>query len=130
LNQEPHIPYFQIDPFPVVFGIATSKKAFDREIKRLDIHLNDLSWSKKGARTNAFVSDSDEMCIIVSIDTKAHKQSPPELRANIYAHEAVHVFQYVMEHVGEDEPGKEVEAYVIGRIVEQIHEHIESKINT
>ena len=34
------------------------------------------------------------------------------------AHEAVHVVGYLLEHIGEDEPGEEIRAYLTGWVVE------------
>lgn len=39
---------------------------------------------------------------------------------NTLIHEGVHVFQNIMEFIGEDKPGKEVEAYTIADIVENL----------
>ena len=52
--------------------------------------------------------------IVVGLNRPMHKSR--EALIGTMVHEAVHVFQYCMDRIGEDEPGTEVEAYTVESI--------------
>ena len=62
----------------------------------------------KQAQTNMFVRDDGYAVVVVLLN--------PDLddfdSISMLAHESVHVKQYVLDHLGEDEPAHEEEAYV------------------
>ena len=61
------------------------------------------------AQTNGFDSGDDLVCFVL---LGAEVRDADQLAA-LMAHEAVHVSQIVLDHVGEDEPGEETRAYLV-----------------
>ncbi|MCH4181379.1 MAG: hypothetical protein LKF44_08320 [Atopobiaceae bacterium] len=60
------------------------------------------------AQTDAFVRDDGFMVMVVWLDAALDDFDS----ISMLAHESVHVKQYVLDHLGEDEPAHEEEAYV------------------
>ena len=61
------------------------------------------------AQTNGFDSGEDLVCFVL---LEADVRDADQLAA-LMAHEAVHVSQIILDHVGEDEPGEETRAYLV-----------------
>lgn len=123
--------YFTVDPFPVSIGVFTEEKHLDTEIKRLGIKTNDqsLDWKSYGGRVVRLDNqETDATLLLVMIDAKSLLEDDIDTRVSIYAHEAVHVFQFLIDAIGEDEPGHEIEAYCIGYITSQIFNILEKAI--
>lgn len=57
---------------------------------------------------------------VVCLSPDATTDFDPITVASMLVHEAVHVFQYLCESIGEKSPGIEFEAYSIQRISEQL----------
>lgn len=98
-------------------ALATTEKGFKRELKHLGL-------SKDSARFPAgrFVGNVTELisaqgarCAIVSLQPRG-KRSKADTVATI-VHEAVHVWQYMRDFIGEDKPSSEFEAYSVQGIV-------------
>ena len=64
------------------------------------------------AQTNGFDSGEDLVCFVL---LEADVRDADQLAA-LMAHEAVHVSQIVLDHVGEDEPGEETRAYLVQNV--------------
>lgn len=61
---------------------------------------------------------------IVCIDPEKTAGMDGMTIAALLAHEAVHVKQEIMRHIGEREPGDEIEAYVVQNVVDELlHEY-------
>lgn len=67
-----------------------------------------------GAHTEWLRSDSGEGIVLVAIDGKSERDALEVIMTLV--HEAVHVWQFLCRHIGEDAPGIEMEAYGIEAI--------------
>lgn len=112
------VEYYGMGQWPIFVGFTTSRKAFKREMKRLSVSpcpeflVNDRS----NAATHFFTHEGQTTCIITMNKPEANR--PVEQVAGMIAHEAVHVAQELWENVGEREPGKEAEAYLVQMITQ------------
>ena len=61
------------------------------------------------AQTNGLDDGHDLVCLVL---LEAEVRDADQL-ASLMAHEAVHVSQMILDHVGEDEPGEETRAYLV-----------------
>lgn len=97
---------------PVAIGFCATKKAWDREIKRLN---GDQPWpgaADRGGYTLLGTNDKTGCStIIVCIGNGAERDAMEVIMTLL--HEAVHVWQFVREVMGEKSPGIEMEAYGI-----------------
>jgi preprotein translocase subunit Sec63 len=115
---EPHIQYFDMGPWPVYLGFTKSKKAFAKEMKRLDVSgVEFLATDHSSATTHMLRAGGVQTYIIAMGSTKG--RSIQQI-ASLIAHEAAHVAQDMWEQLGEKSPGKEAEAYLIQHIVQCI----------
>jgi 4-hydroxyphenylpyruvate dioxygenase-like putative hemolysin len=117
VSDEPHITYFNMGAWPIFVGFTQSRKAFNKEMKRLgnkDVRF--LASNHASATTHILEKDGTTACIIALGDVKGRS---PEQIAGLIAHEAVHVAQELWANVGEREPGKEAEAYLVQQIVQE-----------
>lgn len=117
MTEKPRITYFGMGPWPVYVGFTTKPKAFAKEMARLGITdppkfvANDHSH----ATLHTFTAGGPITMIIT-----AHKddEQSPEAWAGLIAHEATHVAQLLWEHLGEDQPGREAEAYIVQMVTQ------------
>lgn len=61
------------------------------------------------AQANGFDDGEDLVCLVL---LEVEVRDADQLAA-LMAHEAVHVSQMILDHVGEDEPGEETRAYLV-----------------
>lgn len=116
MTDEPHIPYFNMGQWPLFVGFTTSRKAFAREVKRLgNPTVKFLASDHSSATMHTFVEDGSTVCII-AMEKPAGRSN--EQVAGMIAHEAVHVAQELWARIGEREPGREAEAYLVQMIVQ------------
>jgi len=97
---------------PVAIGFCPNAKAWDREIKRLN---GDQPWptsADKGGYT-LLGTNSETGCstTLVCIGRGAERDAMEVILTIL--HEAVHVWQFVRQVIGEHHPGIEMEAYGI-----------------
>lgn len=100
---------------PVAIGLCPSQKAWDREIKRLN---GDQPWpdgANHGGHTLLGVNNvTGTARILVAIGNGAERDALEVILTLV--HEAVHVWQFLCKHIGETDPGIEMEAYGIEEI--------------
>ena len=110
------IKYLDITPFPASVGVTTSETDYIKEMKRL--HIYDpppFTNSGMDGSTNFFIH-ANNLYIIVTI--KANNKTSKKQLIGLVVHEAVHVWQAVLESIGEDNCGDEITAYNIQNIVQ------------
>lgn len=109
--------YFDMAMFPMYFGFTTSEKAFQREMRRLKV-ASPPKWVSDGAGATTHMLDNERrnsLCI-VCIDLRgSHSKAAT---CGLLAHEAVHVYQQLLQETGEKQPGIEFEAYTIQYITQ------------
>lgn len=118
MKMKSKIKYFDVGPYPAYFGFATDEKSFDAEMKRLKCDPVCFVSEGASATTHSFVR-GHEITIIVAVQ-EWEKYSLCEV-LGILVHEAVHVWQEILDFIGEREkPGYEIEAYHIQTIAQSM----------
>ncbi len=97
----------------VYLTLCLDEVSFNRVCKKLG--AEDLDWHHSNHGTCYSLSDSEgkNCCIVAIRDWK--KRSLIEVHGLI-VHEAMHVWQYTKKVMGEDAPGREIEAYAMQNI--------------
>lgn len=100
------------------FTLCTTPEQFRRVTKRLKV-TPDIEFVGKdaNARVHHFVTGTNS-CSVVCIPHD-HERDPNQI-IGLLVHEAVHIWQAFIEHIGETAPGHEVEAYAIQNIVQAL----------
>ncbi|CAD7023175.1 hypothetical protein REJC140_00118 [Pseudorhizobium endolithicum] len=102
---------------PVAIGFVPSQAAWDKEMKRVRMPEPWPGKAHCGGYTHLAVNDTTGEAIIYVIVFEASERNALEVISTI-VHEAVHVWQFLCRHIGEDSPGIEMEAYGIQMITE------------
>lgn len=108
---------------PYYIGLCLSEKDYRAALRKLKVkpeHQDE--WNKSGnhATTHHFESPTSGLCAVVTIDP-ANGKTGCQIAA-LLCHEAVHIFQYSMRHVGEHTPSDEFMAYAIQNIAQALME--------
>lgn len=102
---------------PVYVGFCPSRKAWNKLLKKLK---QSEPYPTSNARCTFFRHADGKSSVVVTIDSKTAKRyNGVEIMA-LLAHEAVHVFQFICESIGESDPSPEFEAYSIQSILLQL----------
>ncbi|MBB5040816.1 hypothetical protein [Shinella fusca] len=104
---------------PVAIGFCPSEAAWDREAKRWNISADYPSIAGWGGHTALFNNSTTHQNIILVTVGRGSERDAMEVISTI-VHEAVHVWQFVRQVIGEDNPGIEMEAYAIQNITENL----------
>ncbi|MDG9793062.1 hypothetical protein [Brucella anthropi] len=92
---------------PVYFGFCPSKKAWKREMKRLDCKE---PYPDTDGRCTTFTNDGKVVVIVTIRDGSENERSITEI-TGLLVHEATHVWQTIRNDIGEQDPSPEFEAY-------------------
>lgn len=92
---------------PVHFGFCPSKKAWEREMKRLNCKE---PYPDTDGRCTTFTNEGKVVCIVTLRDGSENERSISEI-TGILVHEATHVWQTIRDDIGEKDPSPEFEAY-------------------
>lgn len=105
------------------YAFVPSRQAWDREMIRLNVNAPDSYPASDGCMTE--LNFKDRLICLVTVN---EEQSVSRGRSvvTILAHEAVHVYQKVLEHIGENKPSSEFEAYSIQTILDNLIEAFEA----
>jgi len=101
---------------PYHIGLCLNEEKFNKEMKRLKVPkpCPDFLRPNEVACVQYFVGEDDKRIALVCVGDMS-SQSLEYTYATL-THEAVHVWQEVKEFIGEDNPGREFEAYSIETI--------------
>ena len=77
-------------------------------------------FTKSAANTRMFVNEDGRCCIIVSMRTDIPDNHTELEVFGLLVHEATHVWQFILEHIGEEGPGYELEAYAMQAIAQEL----------
>lgn len=114
------VTYIELGPYPGYVGITFDPGAFKQELKRLGIKEPvPYVTGSAAATTNKFEHPVSGVTALVSLDLTAAKGKSIEQIYALFVHEAVHVKQFIFEHIGEDHPAVEQEAYFIQYIAQK-----------
>ena len=99
--------------------LCTSEERFAAVLKHLGVR-HPVEWMGPYglASHHAFEQKSGGMVSVVCIGYREGREGIAI--AAMLAHEAVHVWQAFLERIGEDKPGKEMEAYAIQFILHEL----------
>jgi hypothetical protein len=107
---------------PYCIGLCQDEKMFNREMDRLEVPPGQRpDWVKPGfpATSHFFEKRSSyDMCAIVCLNVK--RKDDPNNVVGLIIHEAVHVWKYIREEIGELNPSSEFEAYAIQTIAQRL----------
>ena len=98
-------------PWPVEYGLVTDEAEWTREMRRRG--LFELFPTQTQTVKIPLVGGERLVISIVVPDERSNRE-----RIAVVAHEAVHVWQSIFEHIGEEVIGWEVEACTVQWIVE------------
>lgn len=108
------VTWFQMGCYPVFCGFTMKSEALAR-VQRFMGVFTDSDISPSGGGCCHRLVKNGMMVLIISM---ADKRFPKNETAAIIAHEATHAMRFIMEKIGEDEPGLEQEAYLVQQIVQ------------
>lgn len=110
---------YSMKPFPVNLWITNDDKELARWRKK---HRGeDVTEAEMHVMATTFY---DEECATILVHVSQDEEYA-KYRVQTAAHEASHAADALWEHIGEDEPGDEVKAYMIGHITELIYKEFE-----
>lgn len=100
---------------PTAIGFCPSEAAWHREMKRLNAEQPWPGHNNTNGCTHWLKHDkTGQSVIIVCLFQKAETDALNVIMTLV--HEAVHVWQFLCEYIGEEKPGIEMEAYGIENI--------------
>lgn len=102
--------------FPVYFGFCPDKKAWNREMKKMGVSGCEIPESDGHCST---FESNGKICAIVTIGSQVDGKDSNGI-VGLIVHEAVHVFQHIVETIGEKSPSSEFEAYSIQFISQEL----------
>jgi hypothetical protein len=107
---------------PYYYGLCISEEQFHRELQELGLPRADwpafLSTEQADATAHRFKSDKGAHCILVCIRFQPQRDGIEV--AALLVHEAMHIWRHIREHIGEQEPSAEFEAYSVQWISQQL----------
>lgn len=102
------------------YALCLDQKDFDYTLKKMGVGpVPMLASSQANATAHWFVSNGGKECVIVTMRPDHTKYSMTQI-FGLLTHEAVHVWQFYCESIGEKTPGKEQEAYSIQHISQNL----------
>lgn len=100
------------------------------EVKHAAKGLTDyqMEFPQWGARAFLFPKDGDLYAIVALAEDSQKNNTPIEI-AGMLVHEAVHVWQYYADGMGEAKPGDEQEAYAVQAISQELMAEYARRLN-
>ena len=107
--------------------LCTTEKEYLAVMKYFKIK-NPASWIGigNGAVTHILTATDSAVSCAVCIDITAKR--PLRTVASILAHESVHVMQEAFRRIQEENPGDEIQAYVVEHVLEQLLYEYEKRL--
>lgn len=100
---------------PTHYGFCPSAKAWAREMKRLGIE--DAPPYPESDDCAVTFNNEEKTAVIVTIHERVDSYNDSIGLTDIIAHESAHVWQSILEDIGERNPSAEFEAYALQNIV-------------
>ncbi len=108
VNPESGVIYGDSGWMPFYYGFCPDEACWVKEMQRLNVN-EDCPYPDSPGRCTIFEYRGDLTCIVTICD-EAIDFEPAQV-AGIIAHEAMHVWQRMMKHIGEKKPSVEFGAY-------------------
>lgn len=101
----------------VQYALCLDPTEYAKEMKRLNVERPTpfLIEGKPATTHFLYPKDEDNKCVAI-VCLKPETDMDAIAIATLLVHEAVHIWQEECEMMGEDSPGREIEAYAIQRI--------------
>lgn len=101
----------------VQYALCMRKAEYEKETKRLGVEEpSSFLIEGKPATTHFFHPKDDNTTAVAIVCLGNMGDRDPIIIATLLVHEAVHIWQYECDLMGETNPGEEIEAYAIQRI--------------
>lgn len=107
---------------PFHYALCTTEKGFKKALKKIELPKNqhpEFVNDGKDACVWSFWSSSQRICLVTIRQDESYTI---EQIYSMLTHEAVHLFQYVHNDIGEKQPSIEFEAYSIQQITQNLIE--------
>jgi hypothetical protein len=105
---------------PFYYAFVPSEKVWKKEMRRLNIAEPDHYPSHDGCCSTFTTAEGGLVCL-VTINEKMDERDPAGI-VGLIIHEGLHVWQAVLEDIGEKKPSSEFESYSCQRINQQLIE--------
>lgn len=104
---------------PVYFTVCTNERDFITELKRLKLKPKDIPQFIKSPihATTHYVEYQGRKAAIVCLTPT--KETGIEIAA-LLCHEAMHIWRFIKDDLGEHDPSAEMEAYAVQHIVQEL----------
>jgi hypothetical protein len=111
---------------PLRYTLVTSVELLRKELKRLGIPKHRDVWDDfptgtKGACVHQFTTDKGSCAAIVCVRTDVEGDTGCDIASRI-VHEAMHVWRWAREILGESNPSSEFEAYAMENLTRHLFE--------
>lgn len=103
--------WVDLGQWPQALAVIADKRAYNRFMRSKGISQPKTFPGRNGGLCQTLERGSNCILVIAIGD-----QDQDELPVTV-AHEATHAMRWILEHVGEDRPGIETEAYLVEHIV-------------
>lgn len=100
----------------IFYAFVPDEKAWHRELKRLG--LPDEPYPTSAGRCSSYNYDG-KLVILVTLGT-AHDKKDKICALGLLAHESMHAWRFIREHINETEPSLEFEAYMLQSIFQSL----------
>lgn len=116
---------YWMDPgwFPFTIGFVPTAKGWDKVCKHLNMKESPPYCPHAGSCSKLEHSENGQLCILICV-TQWDTRSWADI-AGIVAHECTHAFEFMCEHVGEQDPSPEFNAYGVQSFVTEVMQAIE-----
>lgn len=104
---------------PVYIGFCPSEKAWKHAMKRMG--LPHEPYPDSDGRLTRFARDGKTTLIMTLGESGEEEHSRVQI-AGLLAHEATHAKQMICDHIGEDSPSMEFEAYTVQAIFQAFYQ--------
>lgn len=100
--------------------LCATEELFIQTMKRFKVKQWDEWVIGDQAAVHSFISPTNEMISIVCMDVGKSIDRPLRQVYSLLLHEAIHIKQFFFKEIGETNPGREIEAYVVQRIAQTL----------
>lgn len=97
-------------PYPVSIAFCPSEKAWNKTMKKMNIQSPN-PYPKNDACVSYFQAHGGHVSAIITVSSRFGKKTCPVSLTGLIIHEVTHVWQKVLENMGETKASSEMEAY-------------------
>lgn len=108
--------FMDMGPYPIEFGFCTTGAEWHQEMKE---RQTSEAFPQDTGVITPIPLQADHLLLVATFREDFRKLSGVD-QVGLVFHEALHVWHFIKEHIGEDDAGWEVEAYTVQWIGEWI----------